>query len=85
MCANGSKMIQGQDYTVSYAPTVDVDSFRLTSIISASDDIVVVFIDTSNVFQTNVISDPNKRVYIILSTIHFDWFEAILPNNPLEK
>ena len=23
MCANGSKMVQGQDFTVSYAPTVD--------------------------------------------------------------
>ena len=85
MCANRSKMIQGQDYTVSYAPTADVDSFRLTSTIAVSDDIVVVFIDTSNVFKTNVISDPNKRIYITLSTIYFDWFEAMLPNNPLEK
>ena len=37
MCANGSKMIQGQDFTVSYAPTVDADSFILSIALVASD------------------------------------------------
>ena len=37
MCANGSKMIQRQDFTVSYAPTVDADSFRLSIAIAVSD------------------------------------------------
>ena len=50
MCANGSKMVQGQDFTVSYAPTVDVDSFRLSIEISGSDKMIVVFIDASNAF-----------------------------------
>ena len=61
MFANGSKMVQGLDYKVSYAPTVDTNSFRLSLNIAASDDMMVVFINASNTFQTNLISDSKKR------------------------
>ena len=83
MCANGSNMVQGQDFTVSYAPTVDADSFRLSLNISASDDMVVVFIDASNDFQTDVISDPNKRIYVTLHTMNMEWFRARFPNHSI--
>ena len=43
MCANGSKMMQGQHFTVSYAPTVDADSFRLSIAIAATDKMIVVY------------------------------------------
>ena len=46
---------------------------------------ILVFIDASNSFQTNVISDPNKRVYITLPTMYLDWFGARFPNYPLAK
>ena len=85
MCANGSKMIQEQDFTVSYVPTVDADSFRLAIEIAVSDEMIIVFIDASNAFQTNDISDSNKRVYIILPTMYLDWFRARFSNHPLAK
>ena len=85
MCTNGSKMIQGQDFTVSYAPTVVADSFRLSIALAASDNMIIVFIDASNAFQTNVISDPNKRIYITLPTMYLEWFRARFPNHPLAK
>ena len=85
MCANGSKIIQGQDFTVSYALTVDANSFRLAIAIAASDEMILVFIDASNAYQTNVISDPNKRVCITLTTVYLDWFGARFPNHPLAK
>ena len=68
-------MIQEQDFTVSYAPTVDEESFRLSIAITASDERIVVFIGASNAFQTNVISDPNKRVYITLPTMYLEYLE----------
>ena len=64
---------------------MDTDSFRLTIVIAASDKMIVVFIAASNAFQTNVISEPNKRVYITLPTIYFDWFRARFPNHLLTK
>ena len=76
---------QGQNFTVLYALTVDAGSFRLTIAILASDEMILVFIDASNAIQKNVISDPNKRVYIILPTMYLDWFRAIFPNYPLAK
>ena len=76
-------MRQGQDFAVSYAPTVDVDSFRLLIAIAASDEMIVVVIDASNAFQTNIISDPNKRIFIALPIMHIEWFRARFPNHPL--
>ena len=85
MCANGSGMVQGIDYVVSYAPTVDADSFRLMIAIAASDRMILIFIDASNAFQTNVISDPRRRVYVSLPTMYLEWFRARFPNHPLAK
>ena len=85
MCANGSKMIQGVDFSDSYAPTVDADSFRLTLNIAASEDMNIVFIDASNAFQTNVISDPSKRVYVTLPTMYLEWFRTRFPNHLLSR
>lgn len=68
MCANGSKIMQGLDFVVSYTLTVDTSPFRLSICIAASDEIIVVFIDKSKTFQTNSISDPKKRAYIMIST-----------------
>ena len=72
MCANGSRMIQGVDFTSSYSPTVDADSFRLSMNIAASEKMIIVFIDASNASQTNVISDPRKRVYVTLPTMYLE-------------
>ena len=85
MCANESKMVQGLDFSVSYAPTVDAYLFRLSLNIAVSDGMIMVFINTSNAFQTNVISDPKKRVYTTLPTIYLEWFRARFPNHPLGK
>ena len=43
MYANGSKMMQGQHFTVSYAPTIDADSFRLSIAIAVTDKMIVVY------------------------------------------
>ena len=61
MCANGSKMVQGVDFSESYAPTVDADSYRFMMNISAMDRMIITFIDASNAFQTNVIQTHTKE------------------------
>ena len=70
MCANGSKMIQGVDFITSYLPTVDVDSFRLPANVAASEQMIIVFIDSSNAFHANVISDQTKIIYITLPIMY---------------
>ena len=85
MCANGSKMVQGVYYIISYVSTVNADSFRLSLNIAASDNMIVVFINTSSAFQTNVISDPKKRVYITLPTMYLEGFRGRFPKHPIAK
>ena len=46
---------------------------------------IIVFIDASNVFQTNVILDPKKRIYITLPTMYLEWFRARFPDHPISK
>ena len=53
--------------------------------ITAGDKMIIVFIDASNAFQTNVISDPRRRVYVSLPTMYLEWFKARFPNHPLAK
>ena len=42
MCVSGSRMIQGVDFTSSYSPTVDADSFRLSVNVAASQKMIIV-------------------------------------------
>ena len=41
------------------------------------------FVDASNAFQTNVISDPSKRHYVGLPTLYLAWYKNRWPNHPL--
>ena len=62
---------------------MDADSFRLSVNIAVSEKMIIVFIDASNAFQTNVISDPKKRIYLTLPTMYLEWFRARFPNHPI--
>ena len=53
--------------------------------ISAMDRMIITFINASNAFQTNVISDPRKRVYVTLPTRYLEWFKARFPDHPVSK
>ena len=84
-CANVSKMIWGLYVILSYEPTCDADSFRLSLNIVLWDGLIVVCIDASNEFQTNVISDPKKRGYITIPAMYLERSRARFPNHLLEK
>ena len=57
-CGNGSKMIEGVHYEDSYSPTCQGFSFRMSMGIAATLGMILHFIDASNAFQTNMISNP---------------------------
>ena len=85
MCANGTTIVHGIDFIESYSPTVDTDSFCLIMMIVASEGIIIVFIDTSNTFQTNMILDPWKQTYVSPPTMYLEWSKAYIPNHSLAK
>ena len=74
MGTNGSRTIEGQDYEISYAPTIDGESLRLFIAISSEEKKKLAFIDASNSFQTNVTFNPEDRQYISTPILHLEWF-----------
>ena len=46
---------------------------------------LVFFIDASNTFQTNVITNPSKRHYVGLPSLYLQWFASKWPDHPILK
>ena len=46
---------------------------------------IITFIDASNAFQTNVIEDPQKRVYVSLPMRYLEWFQEWFPDHLISK
>ena len=84
-CANGSRQLEGIDFEVSFAPVADADSLRFMITIATSEGMIFIFIDASNAFQTNIISDPKKRHYISIPTMYMEWIKERWHNHPILK
>ena len=76
-------MEEGIHYEDSYSPTCQGFSFRLSVNVAAIQNMILFFIDASNAFQTNVISDPHKRHYVGLPTLYMEWYRSKWPDHPL--
>ena len=85
LCADGSQMVVGVDYDLSYAPVIEGDALLLMISVGTSKCLKFYFIDISNAFQSNVIHDPKKRHYIHLPSLYMNWFRLRFPNHPLSK
>ena len=70
MCADGSRMIMGLDYDLSYAPVIDGDILLLMIAVSTSLGMTFYFLDISNAFQSNIIHDPNRRHYMHIPALY---------------
>ena len=83
--ADGSRMIMGLDYDLSYAPVIDGDTLLLMIALATSKGMVFYFLDISNAFQSNFIHDPSKRYYLQLPTLYMQWSRLRFPNHSLSK
>ena len=72
MCTNGSRMIEGQDYEISYALTVDWESLRFMIAMVSEENKELSCIDTSNAFKTNVIFHPEDRHYASVQILYLN-------------
>ena len=83
--ADGSRMIMGLDYDVSYAPVINGDSLLPVITLATFKGMVFYFIDISNAFQSNAIHNLFKRHYLHLPTLYMQWFRLCFPNHPSSK
>ena len=74
LCADGSRMVVGIDYDLSYAPVIDGDSLLLMIALATSKGWTFYFLDISNAFQSNIIHNPHKRHYLPLPSLYMSGF-----------
>ena len=76
ICANGLRMIEGQDYKISYTLTTDGESLRFMIAMVPEEDKKLSFINSSNTFQINGIfnlEDRQKNPYQYFISNGFDF------------
>ena len=78
-------MTEGVDFKKLYLSTTGSDLFRMTIELSALEKMILYFIGAANAFQTNMISDHNKRHYVSLPSLYKEWFLSRWPNHPLKN
>lgn len=84
-CANGSRMVEGVDFSISYAPCASVQSIYLQMAIAADLNLTTLVLDISNAFQSAVIFTEEERTYMTLPAFYHEWFKNKWPNHPLSK
>ena len=76
-------MLEGIDFTVSYAPVANIQSIRVIIAIAAAEGMTIHILDISNAFQSTVIAYPKERHYISLPAQYLQWFRRKWPTHPL--
>ena len=71
-CADGSSMIKGVYFTVSYEPVAGILSLCIIIAISYIEGLIIFVLDISNAFQNEILTNPKERVYISLQHIYME-------------
>ena len=58
-------MIEGVDFTVSYAPMDVTLSLRISIALSSVEGVIIFVLDMYNAFQNTIVPKPTERVYLI--------------------
>ena len=74
MCAKGSRMIEGQNYEISYTSTADRESIRfMIAMVSDKKQGTIVHRCTERI-PKNVIFHPEDRHYVSVQILYLNWF-----------
>ena len=84
-CADGSSMIEGVDFTVSYAPVVDLHSLRIIILIDSTEVLFIFVLGISNAFQNTILPNPAEIFYLSLPYLYLDWYKIKWSKHPLDS
>ena len=82
-CTYGSSMLEGVDFTVSYAPVVGIFYLHVIIAIVYSEGLINFVLDLSNAIQNTIIPNTSKRVYLKFPHLYLEWFKRTLPEHLL--
>ena len=83
LCLNGSSMIEGIDFDISFAPVADSSSIRILCSLATLEQMYLIVLDISNAFQSTHITDPSQRHHMSLPAFYLEWFRLRWPNHPI--
>ena len=82
LCANGSTMVEGVDFDLSFCHVADTYSTLLIFNIAAMLGLRLYFYDISNAFQSTV-KPSAERHHINLPPLYLDWYNARWPKHKI--
>ena len=75
-------MLEGKDFTISYAPIADIIAIRITIAIAALLHMRLYTIDIVNAYQNAIIQNIDDRHYMRLPYLYQEWFKSRWPSHP---
>ena len=69
-CADGSSVLEGVDYAVSYALLDVVYSLCIIISIASAEGLIIFFLDISNSIKNTILPNPEEIVYLSLPYIY---------------
>ena len=84
-CAYVSSVLEGVDFTVSYAPVAATRSFHIIIAIASVEGLVIFLLDISNAYQNTILTKTSEIVYLSLPYIYLDWYKRKWPKHPLDS
>ena len=76
-------MLEGVDFTVSYAPVAGIRPLRITIELASTEGLTLFVLDIYNAFQNTILTNPAESVYLILPYIYLDWYKINWTKHPL--
>ena len=83
-CAYVSSMLEGVNFTVSYAPVAGILSLCIIVDITSAEGLIIFVLVISNAFQNTILLNPEERVYLSLP-LYLECFKRKLSKHPLSS
>ena len=78
-CADGSSILEGVEFTVSYAPVAGILSLHIITAIAFAEGLVIFVLDISNNFHNTILPNPAETFYLSLPYIYMDLYKIKRP------
>ena len=76
-------MLEGFDFTISYAHMAGIKTLRITTAIEYAEGLTIFILDISDAFQNNIFSNTEEMVYISSPHLYVERFKRKCTKYPL--
>ena len=78
-------MIEGVDFTVSYAPVAGIHYLCIFISIASSEGLNIFVLEIFNTFQNDILPNTAKIAYLSSLHLYLEWIKIKRPKHPLDS